>query len=162
MLLYRSLVQQNDILVSITADVGMVGIVEDDSIEAYINQHVALARPVTTVNAHFIAWFLVSDLGLGQLKNLERGATKKGLTLQDLRSLQILLPTLYEQNEIVRILDGLFTKEEKAKEIGNVIEKIDLMKKAILARAFRGELGTNDPKEESAKELLKEILEVNS
>jgi len=32
------------------------------------------------------------------------------------------------------------------------------MKKAILARAFRGELGTNDPEEESAVELLKEVL----
>jgi type I restriction enzyme S subunit len=32
------------------------------------------------------------------------------------------------------------------------------MKKAILARAFRGELGTNDPKEESMGELLRSIL----
>lgn len=32
------------------------------------------------------------------------------------------------------------------------------MKKAILARAFRGELGTNEPEEESALELLIEIL----
>lgn len=47
-------------------------------------------------------------------------------------------------------------KEQKAKEIYNVIEKIDLIKKAILARAFRGELGTNDPREESAVELLKD------
>jgi hypothetical protein len=33
------------------------------------------------------------------------------------------------------------------------------MKKAILARASPGELITNDPKEESAVELLKEVLE---
>ena len=32
------------------------------------------------------------------------------------------------------------------------------MKKSILARAFRGELGTNDTSEESAVELLKEII----
>jgi len=32
------------------------------------------------------------------------------------------------------------------------------MKKAVLARAFRGELGTNDPTEESAVELLKTVL----
>lgn len=67
-------------------------------------------------------------------------------------------PTLPEQKEIVRILDSLFEKEQKAKELYDVIEKIDLMKKAILARAFRGELGTNDPNEESAVELLKECL----
>lgn len=33
------------------------------------------------------------------------------------------------------------------------------MKKAILAKAFRGELGTNNPEEESAIELLKKLLE---
>ena len=39
-----------------------------------------------------------------------------------------------------------------------VLEQIDLMKKSILARAFRGELGTNDPAEESAVELVKDII----
>ena len=40
-----------------------------------------------------------------------------------------------------------------------VLEKIDLLKKSILARAFRGELGTNDPSEESALELLKQVFQ---
>ena len=39
-----------------------------------------------------------------------------------------------------------------------VIDQIDAMKKSILARAFRGEFGTNDPADESAEELLKRIL----
>ena len=39
-----------------------------------------------------------------------------------------------------------------------MLERIDLIKKSILARAFRGELGTNDPSEESAVELLKQCL----
>ena len=37
--------------------------------------------------------------------------------------------------------------------------EIDTMKKSILARAFRGELGTNDPNDELAVELLKRVLE---
>ena len=61
--------------------------------------------------------------------------------------------------EIVQILDDLFAKEQKAKESAEaVLDQIDLMKKSILARAFRGELGTNDPSEESAVELLKRVL----
>lgn len=62
------------------------------------------------------------------------------------------------QVEIVRILKKLLVEEQQAQELCNVIEKIDLMKKSILARAFRGELGTNNPEEESAIELLKEVL----
>ena len=66
---------------------------------------------------------------------------------------------LNEQTEIVRILDDLLAKEQEAKEVSeSVLEQIDLMKKSILARAFRGELGTNDPAEESAVELMKEII----
>lgn len=63
-----------------------------------------------------------------------------------------------EQSAIVCILSALFAKEQQAKETAEgVLEQIDLIKKAILARAFRGELGTNNPSEESAVELLKQI-----
>ena len=56
-------------------------------------------------------------------------------------------------------MKNLLTKEQQAKEAAEaVLEKIDLLKKTILARAFRGELGTNDPTEESALELLKAII----
>ena len=49
------------------------------------------------------------------------------------------------------------TKEQRAKKTAEgVLEQIDLIKKAILARAFRGELGTNDPGEESAVKLLEQ------
>ena len=69
------------------------------------------------------------------------------------------LPSVSEQTEIVRILDDLIAKEQQAKEAAEkVLEQIDLIKKAILARAFRGELGTNDPNEESAVELLKNMI----
>ena len=71
---------------------------------------------------------------------------------------EIKLPTLQEQHEIVRLIDVVFENEQKAFELYDLIEMINLMKKAILARAFRGELGTNDPAEESALELLKEVL----
>ena len=72
----------------------------------------------------------------------------------------ISVPGIPEQQEIVRILDDLLEKEQAAQELTNTIEKIDHMKKAILARAFRGGLGTNDPSEESALELLKEVIEI--
>ena len=54
----------------------------------------------------------------------------------------------------------LLKKEEQAQEAAEqVIDQIDTMKKAILARAFRGELGTNDPADESAEKLLKKYCD---
>lgn len=76
-----------------------------------------------------------------------------------LETYKLNLPKFNEQREIVRILDGSFAKEQQTKEAAEaVLDQIDLMKKSILARAFRGELGTNDPSEESAMELLKQIF----
>ena len=74
---------------------------------------------------------------------------------KNLNQIQIPIMSKDEQTEIVRILDVILAKEQQAKEAAEgVLEQIDLIKKAILARAFRGELGTNDPSEESAEELL--------
>lgn len=137
----RSRLQKNDILISITADVGMIGLVRDDSFEGYINQHVALARPSSKEDAEFIAWYLVSDVGLAQMQKKQRGATKVGLGLDDIRTLKLKMPPLSEQQRITRILDSLLEKEQQSKEAAEaVLEQIDLMKKAILAKAFRGEL----------------------
>lgn len=155
----RSRIRKNDILISITADVGMVGLVRNDDFEAYINQHIALARPVMSESAEFIAWYLVSDIGLKQMQEKQRGATKVGLSLNDIRALQLKIPLIEEQNEILKVIKMWIGKEHQAKEAAEVVlDQIDLMKKSILARAFRGELGTNDPSEESAVELLKEII----
>lgn len=81
------------------------------------------------------------------------------LSLTIIKELNIEIPPIDEQMEIVQIIDNLFDKEQQTKEAAEaVLDQIDLMKKSILARAFRGELGTNDPSEESAVELLKQII----
>ncbi|MEI3305900.1 MAG: type I restriction endonuclease subunit S, partial [Dysosmobacter sp.] len=55
------------------------------------------------------------------------------------------VPTIVEQTEFVRTLDNLLAKEQQAKDAAEeVLEQIELIKNSNLARAFRGELGTND------------------
>ena len=72
--------------------------------------------------------------------------------------LKVPLPTLSEQQEIVYLLNNFLANEKKTKQIAEaVLIRIDVIKKAILARAFRGELGTNDPAEESAITLLRKM-----
>ena len=69
------------------------------------------------------------------------------------------MPSLEEQQEIVRLLDEIFEQEQQAQSaVESVLADIDTLKKSILARAFRGELGTNDPGEENAREMLKRVL----
>ena len=68
------------------------------------------------------------------------------------------LPPLEEQQEIVRILDEVLENENKVKELLELEERIDILEKSILNKAFKGELGTQNNSDEPAIELLKEIL----
>ena len=84
---------------------------------------------------------------------------QKNINLRILNDLLLDIPSVAEQTQIVNQVEYLFFQEQHAKEAAEaVLDQIDLMKKSILARAFRGELGTNDPSEESAVELLKQII----
>ena len=128
-------------------------------IPATTNQNVA----AIIVDSHHIdSKYLWYWLQMNYAKNREigGGSGQQALNCQRVRELDFKLPSIAEQSEIVRILDDILAKEQQAKEAAEkVLEQIDLTKKAILARAFRGELGTNDPSEESAVELLKETLQ---
>ena len=87
------------------------------------------------------------------------GVNQSNINAKKIGAYKFAMPNIEEQTEIVRILHDLLAKEQQAKEATEaVLEQIDLIKKSILARAFRGELGTNDPTEESAVELMKEII----
>ena len=87
------------------------------------------------------------------------GVNQSNINAKKIGAYKFAMPNIEEQTEIVRILDDLLAKEQQAKEAAEVVlEQIDLIKKSILARAFHGELGTNDPAEESAVELLKESM----
>ena len=84
---------------------------------------------------------------------------QKNINLRILNDLLLDIPSVAEQTQIVNQVEYLFFQEQHAEEAAEaVLEQIDLMKKSILARAFRGELGTNDTSEESAVELLKQIF----
>ena len=92
-------------------------------------------------------------------KCMKSGTTVESINASALQNFLIPVAGKEEQSEIVHILDSLFAKEQQAKDAAEaVLEKIELLKKSILARAFRGELGTNNPNEESAIELLKQVL----
>ena len=120
--------------------------------------HMALLRPID-VSPQFLWYILQTPEMYDKASSIATGTAQLTVPIKGLRAMTIPRPNIAEQVEIVRILDGFFAREQSAKEAAEaVLDQIDLMKKSILARAFRGELGTNDPSEESAVELLKRVL----
>lgn len=112
-------------------------------------------------DAKCLWYFMLSENFLEQASSAGSRSVLPKINQKELSALTVTIPdSIEEQKEIANIIDSLFAKEYQVKETAEaVIEQIDTMKKAILARAFRGELGTNDLSEESAIELLKRVLE---
>jgi len=87
------------------------------------------------------------------------GVNQSNINAKKIGAFEFDVPTILEQQEIVRLLDNLLSREQSTvTACEEALTTIDTLKKSILARAFRGELGTNDPSDPSAKELLREIL----
>jgi type I restriction enzyme S subunit len=137
----RTAVRESDILISITADVGMVGLVPPAFGEAHINQHIALARPVELWYSRYLAWYLASDDAQTQFLSLQRGATKVGLGLEDIKSVVIPFPPQEEQQEIIRRLESLLRiAHEIETRVTAASKHSEKLTHSILAKAFRGEL----------------------
>ena len=103
----RTRLEPADVLVSITADLGSIGVVPEGLGEGYINQHIALARPVNASLAPYLARYLLSPVGQDTLLENQRGGTKTGLGLDDIRGARVPLPPIAEQRRIVARVDAL-------------------------------------------------------
>ena len=110
------------------------------NIEATTNQNIAaIIINHGHIESKFLWYWLQKEYKNNRTAG--NGSGPQALNCQKVRELPFILPTLPEQVEIVRILDIIIEKENKAKQAAEaVLEQIDLLKKSILARAFRGEL----------------------
>ena len=152
-------VKPGDLFICEGGEPGRCAVWKEPNSELIFQKALHRFRPNGKVISEFLCYNLYYMSLNGVLEQYFTGTTIKHLTGQSLAKIPLSLPSITEQAEIVRILDSLFDKEQQAKDAAEaVLEKIDLLKKSILARAFRGELGTNDPLEESAIELIKQIL----
>lgn len=110
----------------------------------------------------FLYWMLLSNEQRILDTCMKNGTTVESINSNALKDLTFKCPTLPEQHEIVRLIDDLLARERSAQQATEqALASIDLMKKSILARAFRGELGTNKASEASALELLRQVLAEN-
>lgn len=133
--------QKDDVLLAKNGTTGVAALVDTDKIfDLYVT--LAVLRPnKRIVLPKYLLSIVNSPICKRQFDEHLTGIGVPNLHLRDIKEVVIPVPPLPEQQEIVRILDDLLAKENAAKEAAEaVIEKIDLMKKSILARAFRGEL----------------------
>ena len=102
----RTRVEAGDLLISITGDVGMLGLITENFGEAYINQHTAMVRPVDEIKGRYLAELLRSPFALEQFNAPQRGI-KNSFRLTDVTQFLVPLPPVAEQHRIVSKVDEL-------------------------------------------------------
>lgn len=137
----RSRLKANDILVSITADLGSIALIPEEIQEAYINQHIALVRLSNPETAKFTALYLKSDWGQKDLLKNKRGGGKMGLGLDDIRNTPIPVVSTDIANKIVSQIESrLSACENIEKTVNDALAQAEAMRQSILKKAFEGSL----------------------
>jgi type I restriction enzyme S subunit len=125
----RTALKIDDVLISITADIGIVGLITQAvELPAYINQHIALVRFNTeAVNSRYISYFLAGAAAQRRIKSMTDAGAKAGMSLAGVRDVLAALPpsideqaaianALAESDALIDALDGLLTKKRQIKQ----------------------------------------------
>lgn len=137
----RSRLKGNDVLVSITADLGSIALIPENIQEAYINQHIAMIRFNNSMQGKFMAWYLKSDYGQKDLLKNKRGGGKLGLGLDDIRDTLVPIVDNEEAMMTVNQIDARLSACDNIENLIDVIQKqAEAMRQSILKEAFEGRL----------------------
>ncbi len=132
----RTKVKTGDLLISITADLGRTGVVDDDIAEkgAYINQHLSLVRlDRNKINPLYVSYFLETEGGKLQFESKNQNGVKAGLNFDAIKSLKILVPPLAMQESYLNFVNQV----DKSKVvIQKSIDETQLLFDSLLQKYF--------------------------
>jgi type I restriction enzyme S subunit len=137
----RSSLLMGDLLLSIRGTVGRTCRVPKDLEGANITQDTARITVARKVLADYVQLCLRSPSAQDRMKRAVKGVAVRGINIGDVRVLQVPLPPVIEQHEIVRRVQALFRLADAIeKRVAAATARAERLTQAILAKAFRGEL----------------------
>jgi type I restriction enzyme, S subunit len=153
-------VKPNDILVTMMGTIGRTCLVPNDIDTAIISSHLLkISVESSLCNSKFLTLTLRGNPHV--LKQIERkasGVVMKGLNTKIIKNIELFLPSLKEQEQIVlQIEQGFSLIENTTQIIESSLQKLQTMKMSVLKQAFEGKLVPQDPNDEPASVLLEKI-----
>lgn len=144
-------VKAGDIIVSCAGTIGEMFKLPEGCEPGIINQALMRVRLMNNIVEKFFIFYFEGMLKGDIIKEANGSAMQNIPPFKVLKAMSISLPPLDEQREIVRLLDDAFAEEDRARQaLESARAAIPALRRAILARAFRGALGTGDPAEAPA------------
>lgn len=132
----RTKVQKNDLLISITADLGRTGVVTEEIANhgAYINQHLTCIRlKDEQVNPLYVAYYMESDAGKEQFTAKNQSAVKAGLNFNAINSLKLMAPPLSLQNQFA---DFVAEVDKSKVEVQKALDQTQLLFDSLMQQYF--------------------------
>ena len=142
----RSRIKLNDLLISITADLGSVCVANSEIENGYVSQHVALCRPNMHVACpRWLGYFILSDMAKEQFIGSGYGGTKIQLSLEDIRELWVVLPNVTEQIEIAVFIEKQFDIFDSLMfSADQQIKLLQERRTALISAAVTGKIDVRD------------------
>lgn len=134
-----------------------------NTVPVAINQDIKALTPNGVVLPAFMASFLRANEATILRSCSKRGTTVASVDLEKLKAVRVAVPPLNEQNRIVKRIEDLQSRSNRAREaLESIPSLIEKLRQSVLASAFRGDLTKdwrekNKEKIEPASELLKRI-----
>ena len=150
--------EYDDILLTKSGTIGRTAVIKTQNEFSLFVSVALLKNYKNIIDSSYLSLNIQDFFNKINISQTIKGGVIKNYHITDMKEQLIPLPPLEEQQEIVRILDEVLENENRVKELVELEEKIDILEKSILNKAFKGELGTQNNSDEPAMKLLKEIL----
>lgn len=115
--------RENDILVSVVGTLGNAAIVTQKDLPAIFSCKSTVIR-ANTIDSKYLLAYLNSKYGRSLLLRKERGAIQKGLNLDDLKTLEVYIPSKVLQSSIRNAFDSALHFQEESKNYYSRAESI--------------------------------------
>jgi len=152
--LAKFILKEQDILLSLTGDVGRAGIIKKEHLPCVLNQRVAKIDIIdkTLLDKEFLFLFLNSDIFLKKVEKLAHGSAQNNVSTKDILNINFNLPSIIEQQRIAARLNAIFAEIDKLIKINfSKLNYIDAVKNSTL----NNKMGNNLIKLDKACDLIK-------